>query len=190
MSRPAAAPTVRDLMQRDVVTVTPRTTVAQLMRILSRHDITGVPVVDEGGSVVGVVSATDVMGLAEWPEAAVASAWRADEGAPKRPAPPDAEAPLTLPGEPGEYFRAPDGRAWHFPLEKLPLMKARLETTPVEEIMTPATFHVRPDATLGELARFLVRSNVHRALVLEGSRLQGIVTSMDVVRAVATGESR
>ena len=31
---------------------------------------------------------------------------------------------------------------------------------------------------------------VRERLVLEGSRLKGIVTSMDVVRAVATGESR
>jgi CBS domain-containing protein len=174
-------------MQSEMVTVTPRTTVGQLMRILSRHDVSGAPVVDEGGSVVGVVSATDVMRLAEWPEAAVVAAWRAAEDARKMHAPPAAETPLTLPGEPGGFFKAPDGPAWHFPLEKLPLTKARLETTPVKEIMTPATFHVRPDATLTELARFLVRSNVHRALVLEGSRLKGIVTSMDVVRAVATG---
>jgi CBS domain-containing protein len=190
MSPTAAAPTVRELMQREVVTVTPRTTVGQLMRILSRHDISGVPVVDEGGSVVGVVSATDVMRLAEWPDAAVGPARRADEGARNVPTPPGSEAPLTLPGEPGGYFRVPEGSAWHFPLEKLPMTKARLETTPVEEIMTPATFHVRPDATLGELARFLVRSNVHRALVLEGSRVKGVITSMDVVRAVAADEAR
>jgi CBS domain-containing protein len=67
------------------------------------------------------------------------------------------------------------------------LAKARLETTPVEEIMTAASFHIRPDASLPELARFLVRGNIHRALVLEGSRLAGIVTSMDALRAVADG---
>lgn len=55
----------------------------------------------------------------------------------------------------------------------------------VRDIMTPATFTVRPDATLAELARFLVRGEIHRALVLEGERLVGIVTAFDIVRAIA-----
>jgi CBS domain-containing protein len=165
-------------MQTDVVTVRRGTTVGQLMRVLSRHSISGVPVVDENGSPLGVVSAADVMALAEWPEMALAEPWRAE---------PDGEAPLTLPGERGGYFTTSDGPLWHFPLERLPLAKARVETTPVEEIMTAATFHIRPDATVPELARFLVQLNIHRALVLEGSRLAGIVTSMDALRAVASG---
>ena len=51
--------------------------------------------------------------------------------------------------------------------------------------MMPATFSVRPEATAAELARFLLRAGVHRALVFEGSKLVGIVTTMDVLRAVA-----
>lgn len=51
--------------------------------------------------------------------------------------------------------------------------------------MTPATFSVRPEASLAQLARFLVRGGIHRALVLEGSTLAGIVTPMDVVRVLA-----
>jgi CBS domain-containing protein len=150
------------------------------MRVLSRHSISGVPVVDENGSVLGVVSAADVMALAEWPEMALAEPWRAEPAG-------EGQGPLTLPGERGGYFTTSDGPLWHFPLERLPLAKARLETTPVEEIMTAASFHIRPDATVPELARFLVRLNIHRALVLEGSQLKGIVTSMDALRAVASG---
>ena len=40
-----------------------------------------------------------------------------------------------------------------------------------------------------ELARFLLRAGIHRALVLDGSALQGIVTATDVLRAVA-GDDR
>jgi CBS domain-containing protein len=55
----------------------------------------------------------------------------------------------------------------------------------VRDIMTPATFTVRPDTTLREAARFLVRGGIHRALVLDDKRLVGIVSAFDIVRALA-----
>jgi CBS domain-containing protein len=36
-----------------------------------------------------------------------------------------------------------------------------------------------------ELADFLIRGRIHRAVVVEGERLVGIVTTMDVLRALA-----
>lgn len=174
MSQRTAPPTVRDLMQTDVLTVTRGTTVAQFMRLLSRNGVSGAPVVDPDGSVAGVVSASDVMGLAEWPTTTLADPHRADQVI---------DGPLTPPGERGGFFAATNGVLSSLPPDRAPL----LATTLVEEIMTPATFHVQPDATVPELARFLVRMNIHRALVLEGSRLAGIVTSMDVLRSVADG---
>ena len=61
--------------------------------------------------------------------------------------------------------------------------------TRVRDVMTPATFSVRPEATLPELARFMLHAGIHRALVLEGEALTGIVTTFDVLRAVS-GELR
>jgi CBS domain-containing protein len=188
MTRSIASRTVRDLMQTDVVTVPHGTTVGQLMRTLSRHDIGGVPVVDDRGSVIGVVSASDVMGLAEWPEAAAMTTRRASSTVPEDEGEQDpAGTQKRLGGKPRPpgFFTTPDGPLWHFPLADLPLMSARLETIPVDEIMTPATFHVRPDATVPELSRMLLRAGIHRALVFDGSVLKGIVTSTDVLRAVA-----
>jgi CBS domain-containing protein len=132
MARSIASSTVRDLMQTDVVTVTRGTTVGQLMRILSRHDIGGVPVVDDRGSVLGVVSASDVMALAEWPEVG-ALASRHARGAVQEEerevgiGAGDGGAAAQRPG----FFVTPDGPLWHFPLAQLPLMNARLETLPV-----------------------------------------------------------
>ena len=53
--------TVRDIMQADVVTVGPQTTVRELASTLADHKISGVPVVDDGGTVVGMVSEADVI---------------------------------------------------------------------------------------------------------------------------------
>ena len=52
---------IRQLMSRDVVTVTPGTTLKEVARVLTRHGISGVPVVDAAGTVVGVVSEADVL---------------------------------------------------------------------------------------------------------------------------------
>ncbi len=62
-----------------------------------------------------------------------------------------------------------------------------LDQYEVREIMTPANFHIHPDASLADLARFLLRGRIHRALVMENDALAGIVTTVDVLRTVAGG---
>jgi len=56
-------------------------------------------------------------------------------------------------------------------------------------VMTPAPLCVRPDDEVCELARQMLRTGDRAVLVMEGSRLVGIVTSRDVLNAMA-GESR
>jgi CBS domain-containing protein len=51
--------------------------------------------------------------------------------------------------------------------------------------MTPANFHIHPDRDLRELAAFLLRGRIHRALVMEDHRLLGIVTTVDLLRSMA-----
>jgi CBS domain-containing protein len=55
---------VRDLMSRDVLTVTPETPLKDAAALLARKGISGVPVVDEAGSVVGVFSEADILAKA------------------------------------------------------------------------------------------------------------------------------
>jgi CBS domain-containing protein len=53
--------TVEQVMTRDVITVTTDTPVGEVARILVEHSISGLPVVDADGRVVGVVSEGDVL---------------------------------------------------------------------------------------------------------------------------------
>lgn len=57
--------TVAELMQRDIVTVGPETSVRELARLLRRHRISGVPVVDSDGRALGTISATDLLWLSD-----------------------------------------------------------------------------------------------------------------------------
>lgn len=55
----------RDVMTTGVVTVTPAMTVKDVANILLNHHISGVPVVDDGGAILGMVSEGDLMRRAE-----------------------------------------------------------------------------------------------------------------------------
>ncbi len=50
---------VRDVMSRGVITVRPETPLKEVARLMVERGISGVPVVDEDGAVVGVVSEAD-----------------------------------------------------------------------------------------------------------------------------------
>jgi CBS domain-containing protein len=53
--------TVADIMQNEVITVGPSTTVRELADILAERKISGVPVVDDEYRVIGMVSEADII---------------------------------------------------------------------------------------------------------------------------------
>lgn len=55
------APLVRDIMTPDPVCISRSATIRELARVLEEHEISGVPVVDHAGKVVGVVTKTDLI---------------------------------------------------------------------------------------------------------------------------------
>ena len=53
--------TAKDIMTRDVVTVTPDTSLEELASLLVKNEISGAPVVDAGGALYGVVTENDLI---------------------------------------------------------------------------------------------------------------------------------
>ncbi len=53
--------TAKDIMTRDVVTVTPETSIQELAAILVKNQISGAPVVDEQGALAGIVTENDLI---------------------------------------------------------------------------------------------------------------------------------
>ncbi len=169
---------VRDIMVHPVRTVDPRTSVCELVQLLAREQISGVPVLDGSRKLLGVVSASDVIRL-------MASEHEVPSGDPlwdpvawdEDTAEDDLLHELMTEREGGgEGGSPPQGGAGSV-----------LDATTVGDIMTPATFTISPDATVRELAAFLTGGRIHRCLVVERGRLVGIVTSSDVVRALGCG---
>ncbi|MFJ8207701.1 CBS domain-containing protein [Streptomyces sp. NPDC096033] len=79
---------VADLMTDEVVSVPPGAAVKEVAKTLARHDISGVPVLDDEDRVVGVVSQTDVLALT-------------------RPGPHARGTPQAVPPTAGEIMSAP-----------------------------------------------------------------------------------
>ena len=59
---------VQDIMTKKVLTVRPETTVREVAEILVNHKISGVPVVEDDGRLVGIVSEGDLMSKELLPE--------------------------------------------------------------------------------------------------------------------------
>lgn len=61
MSLVKTALKAKDVMTIDPVCVGPWATIRELVRVFEEHEISGAPVVDQAGKVVGVVSKTDLI---------------------------------------------------------------------------------------------------------------------------------
>ncbi len=53
------------------------------------------------------------------------------------------------------------------------------------DVMTPEIESVSPEASLREVATVMATRRIHRVLVVQRERLVGIVTTLDVMRAIA-----
>ncbi|HEX5832189.1 MAG TPA: CBS domain-containing protein [Gemmatimonadaceae bacterium] len=167
---------LRDIMTTDVVTVTPETTIREAMELFASRHISGAPVVS-GRKVVGVVSATDLMSLAS--------------ALPNVPDDQVAVAEWEPPSElPGRYFSElssedSDRDVQQRFAETAGSERSMLDDLTVSDAMTRATYSLPPDAEITRAADFMQRVHAHRILVMQDDELVGIVSAMDVTKAVA-----
>lgn len=147
--------TAADLMNPEVLTVRDNMTIRELARFLTDNQITGAPVEDTNGKLVGVVSVVDI--------AAVAS----DEGDVR-----------TDRASPDFYVRGWEDKITS---EEIRSFRVDNEDLTVAEIMTPTVFSVSEDATVSEVASMMLRGHLHRLLVTRDERPIGIVSTSDLL---------
>lgn len=148
--------TAADLMSPEVLTVREDMPVADLAAFLMRHDITGAPVADADGRLVGVVSVVDIADLVS----------------------DDAEIAADR-SEPDFLYR---GREATLSEDELQGLEIDDEDLTVADIMTPEIHSVAPSAPVSEIAMKMLREHLHRVLVLDpDDRCVGIVTTSDLL---------
>ncbi len=67
-------------------------------------------------------------------------------------------------------------------------LKTLLAKTTVETIMTTRPLGVSPETSVREAAQQMLYAEVHRLYVVEHDRVVGVISTTDIVRAVATGQ--
>lgn len=154
--------TAADLMSPDVLTVSEEMTVRDLAGFLMDHEITGAPVVDADGRLVGVVSVVDIADMA---------AGEADDDAPA----PEEEERI------GFFARAFRDVLSAGEKKELDVFSGDDGEIRVGEIMNPDVYSVPEDATVSEIASTLLNHHVHRVVVIEEGRVQGIITTSDLL---------
>jgi len=151
-----------DLMQTKLHTVHPDLSLPDLERAFLEARVTGFPVV-ENDRLVGVVSRSDVVRklATEQSYAEYLSDYHRDIGG-------------------FEDFEPVE------PLSQLAVrVGVRLGSASVKDVMSQSPVTVSPDDPLSRIAQALVEHCIHRVLVTRDGRLEGIITSLDLVRLFA-----
>jgi CBS domain-containing protein len=158
-----------DVMQTEVVTFAPSTSIEDALRTFEELHISGAPVVDDYGRIVGMLSAFDVARPehlkggridAEGGAAAMVGSDDADEAGMR-----DEDVVLSM----EDYGPATRDRPT------------------VSDWMSTDVKCAGPEWSLPRVCRLMVEEHVHRVPVVHEKRLKGIVSSLDVVNCVAGG---
>jgi CBS domain-containing protein len=150
-----ADPTVGEIMERDPVTVSPGADVGTLIRLLREHELPGVPVVDHDGTLLGIVTESDLVLEGD-------------------------DTSIHLP----HYFELFGGIVFLEPLQHLEDKLRRAFANSVEEMMTADVDTLTPQASVHEAAQLISRTGHNRIPVVEGTKLVGVVTRVDALDAL------
>lgn len=119
-----------DVMIDDVLTVSESTPLKEVARMFVERKITGAPVVNAEGELVGVISETDII------------------------------------------RKTNNIGAW--------------SPSTAGQIMTKPAVTVSPNDTLQRVCELMYNRRIHRVVAAEGAQIRGIITTMDILRAIAT----
>ena len=146
------AKTVRDIMDANPETVTPDTDVETVIAVLRENELPGVPVVNDGGRLVGIVTETDLVL-------------------------PDDDGDLHLP----HYVNIFGGTVFIEPLKRYEDKLRKAFASTAVDMMTANPTTVSPDTTVDEAAGIIHETGHNRLPVVEHGRLVGVVTRVDVL---------
>ncbi|CAN5531129.1 CBS domain-containing protein [soil metagenome] len=151
------ADTVREIMERDPQTVSPSDSVEDVIRVLRDNELPGVPVINEGGRCVGIVTEADLV-------------LPGDEG------------DLHLP----HYVNIFGGTVFLEPLKRFEDSLRKAFASKASDMMTEDPTMIEVDASVADAARLIHETGHNRLPVTEHGRLVGVVTRVDVLGALVS----
>ncbi|MCX4741173.1 CBS domain-containing protein [Streptomyces antibioticus] len=171
---------VGEVMTRDVVEAHRETSFKDVVRLLDRHRVSGLPVVDEDDKVVGVISQTDLIrrqaGRSGMPGPATASPARRLRMLPSG----RSAGPV---GSVRAAWTARSARALRSSARAAGRLATGARAATAGELMSSPAVTVHPEQRIADAARVMERHGVDRLPVVdEEDRLIGIATRSDLLR--------
>ncbi len=150
--------TVADIMDREPVSVGPDESIERVIAILKEHELPGVPVVNEGGRCIGIITESDLVLAGE-------------------------DADLHLP----HYVELFGGIVFLEPLKRFETRLRKAFAATARDMMTEDPDTIEATASVRDAARMIADSGHNRLPVTEHGRLAGVITRVDVLDALARG---
>ena len=175
---------VRDIMTTDVLVLEPEISIRDAMASLTTRPVSGAPVV-AAERVVGVVTATDLLDFAS----ALPGVPTASDESPQQGE--NATTDEWVEGEepPGTFFHEMWDDTGADVATRMADVKGPEWDVLSEHVVAEAMNHVvkaiSPDTPVDEAADYMRDASIHRALVMDDEKLVGIVSTSDIVGAVA-----
>jgi CBS domain-containing protein len=151
--------TVKDIMETEVPEVYASDPVESVLKVLRVHELPGVPVINEGGRCVGIITEADLI--------------LSNEG-----------EDLHLP----HFFQLFGGVVFLEPMKHFEDRLRKAFASTAEDMMTPDPITIEPSASVEEAARLIARKRHNRLPVVEHGRLVGVVTRVDVLEALTNSQ--
>jgi CBS domain-containing protein len=147
--------TVRDIMLVDVPAVYPDDPIESVVHKLRDHELPGIPVINEGGRCVGIITESDLILAGESED-------------------------LHLP----HYIELFGGIVFLESTKKFEERLRKAIGAKASDVMTEGPITIGPDALVAEAGRMIARYKHNRLPVVEHGRLIGVVTRVDVLDAL------
>lgn len=148
-----------EIMTPSIKAVPQSWTMERLARFLTDNEITGSPVTDETGEIVGIATLKDITEFR----------WNSTRS--------DPDSRLT-PEEEQEARRL--RMAIFEEMSKVPVE--------VRDIMTPIVLCVDEMTPVGEIANIMMREHLHRIFVTNDRKITGIITTYDMLKLISDKE--
>ena len=153
--------TAKEMMTTQVKRIGPEESIRAAASLLAENHISGLPVVDEDGRVIGIISSSDIVKFSGQSHI------------------------VALVGSSGWISPYTDIAAMTSMSKGFELLEKKL----VKDIMTRKVVTVTEDAPADEVARILSKKKINRLPVTDaGGVLKGIITRTDLIAALAEGK--
>ena len=151
---------IKKIMTKEVITAKRSSSIKSVIKLLSENKISGIPVLDENETVVGMICESDILSALKTEFTTISLVF------------PSSHALGMTFEETTNEVEIKDA------LKKLGQMK-------IEKIMTTELVTVKPENTIEEVAQIMVKNNINRVPVIENNKLVGIVTRGDIIRGLS-----